>query len=240
MEIKKILKKGLSKLHIDLTRNMQYDRLTWEIMERTIKPGYNCIDIGCHKGEVLERMVKLSPTGFHYAYEPIHVFSQRLRSRFNGNVSILPFALSGSNGTAEFQFVKNAPAYSGLKKRKYEIKNPDIESITVEKKRLDDLIPETTAIHFIKLDVEGGEFDVFRGAFRILKQQKPIVVFESGLGASEFYGTPPEEMFSFLVKELGFKISLLKDYLERKPSLQENKFVDVFRSTSEYYFVAHP
>lgn len=227
-------------MHIDLTRNMQYDRLTWEIMDRTIQPGYNCIDIGCHKGEVLERMVKLSPSGQHYAFEPIPIYFQRLRSRFNGNVRVLPYAISGSNGKAEFQFVRNAPAYSGLKLRKYDIKNPDIESITVEKKRLDDLIPETFPIHFIKLDVEGGEFDVFRGASRILRQQKPVIVFESGLGASDYYNTNPDELFSFLVNELGFKISLLKDFLHNKASLQKENFLEIYQSAKEFYFVAHP
>ena len=239
MEIKAFLKRGLSKLHIDLTRNMQYDRLTWKIMGQIIKPGSNCIDIGCHKGEVLERMIKLSPTGTHFAFEPIPFFYYRLRKRYNGNVSILPFALAGNNGMAEFQFVRNAPAYSGLRMRKYNIKNPEIEVITVEKKRLDDVIPETLPIHFIKLDVEGGEFDVFRGARRILQKQKPVVIFESGLGASEFYGTNPEELFLFLVKEMGYKISLLKDYIEKKPALKKESFLDVYTNSREYYFVAY-
>lgn len=240
MEIKRLLKKGLSQLHIDLTRNMHYDRLTWQIMDRTIKPGSNCIDIGCHKGEVLERMVKLSPTGTHFAFEPIPVYFQKLRSRFNGNVSIYPYALSGSNGDAEFQFVKNAPAYSGLKMREYNIKNPDIEAITVEKKRLDDIIPEALSIHFIKLDVEGGEFDVLQGARRLLETQKPVVVFECGLGASEYYGTRPEDLYAYLVSELGFKISLLKDFILNKPALEKEKFLNVYRTAEEYYFVAHP
>ncbi|MEE4176948.1 MAG: FkbM family methyltransferase [Bacteroides sp.] len=240
MEFKTLIKKGLSQLHIDLTRNMHYDRLTWQIMDRTIKPGSNCIDIGCHKGEVLDRMVKLSPNGTHFAFEPIPLYFHKLRSRFNGNVSIYPYALSGSNGEAEFQFVKNAPAYSGLKMRKYDIKNPDIEAIRVVKKRLDDVIPETLVIHFIKLDVEGGEYDVLQGARRILEKQKPVVVFESGLGASEFYGTKPEELFTYLVTELGFKISLLKDFILKKPALEKEKFLTVYRTAEEYYFVAHP
>ncbi|MBW6497723.1 MAG: FkbM family methyltransferase [Bacteroidales bacterium] len=239
MELKTLVRKGLSHLHIDLTRNMQYDRLTWRIMELTIEPDSNCIDIGCHKGEVLSRMVKLAPQGYHYAFEPIPAYFDRLKERFNGRVSVLPFALSENPGKAGFQYVKNAPAYSGLKARKYNVKNPEIEEIEVEIMRLDDIIPETLAIHFIKIDVEGGEFDVLKGARRIIKNHKPVIVFESGLGASEYYGVEPEELFSFLHKEMQCKVSLLKNFIEKKPALTRQEFLDVYQSAKEYYFVAH-
>lgn len=239
MEFKTLVKKGLSHLHIDITRNMQYDRLTWRIMEQTIKADSNCIDIGCHKGEVLSRMVKLAPEGYHFAFEPIPYFFDRLKKRFNGRVSIFPYALSVNQGTAGFQYVKNAPAYSGLKTRKYSIKNPEIEEIEVEIMRLDDMIPETLPIHFIKIDVEGGEFDVLKGARNIIRKFKPVVVFESGLGASEFYGVDPVELFSFFHDEMNCQVSLLKDYLGKKPPLQKEKFLEVYRSEKEYYFVSH-
>lgn len=239
MELKTLVKKGLSQLHIDLTRNMQYDRLTWRIMELTIQPDSNCIDIGCHKGEVLGRMVKLAPQGYHYAFEPIPQYFNRLKERFNGRVSVLPFALSENPGKSGFQYVKNAPAYSGLKERKYNIKNPEIEQIEVEIMRLDDIIPETLPIHFIKIDVEGGEFDVLKGARRIIKTHKPIIVFECGLGASEYYGVEPDELFSFLHNEMQYKISLLKNFLEKKPALSKEEFLDIYSSAKEYYFVTH-
>jgi FkbM family methyltransferase len=239
MELKTLVKKGLSHLHIDLTRNMQYDRLTWRIMERTIKADSNCIDIGCYKGEVLSRMVKLAPEGYHFAFEPIPHFFNRLKQRFNGRVSIFPYALSVNPGTGGFKYVKNAPAYSGLKKRKYNIKNPEIEVVEVDIMRLDDIIPDTLPIHFIKIDVEGGEFDVLKGARNIIRKFKPVVVFESGLGASEFYGVDPDELFSFFNEEMNCQVSLLKDYLEKKPPLQKEKFLEVYLSEKEYYFVSH-
>ena len=239
MVLKKLLKTGLSKLNIDLTRNMQYDRLTWRIMEQTIRPNSNCIDIGCFKGEVLERMVKLAPGGTHYAFEPIPSYFENLKKRFNGKVKIFPFALSESSGTANFKFVKNAPAYSGLKNRKYNLKNPDIEDIRVEIKKLDELIPDNFPIHFIKIDVEGGEFDVLRGAKKIILRNKPVIVFECGIGASDFYGTKPEDLFFYINGELNFKISLLKDFIENKPELKKDQFLDIYKTKTEYYFVAH-
>lgn len=51
-------------------------------------------------------------------------------------------------------------------------------------RRLDDVL--NGAIHFIKIDVEGHELNVFRGAQRTLSEHHPLIVFE------EIRGTDPE------------------------------------------------
>ena len=240
MELKALVKKGLSALHIDLTRNMQYDRLTKQIMKLILTPSSNCIDIGCFKGEILYEMIRLAPEGFHFAFEPMPPYYNQLKSRFNGNVKIFPYALSEGSGISNFKFVKNAPAYSGLKIRNYNIQNPDIEDIKVETTSLDEIIPETLPIHFIKLDVEGGELQVLRGAKNLIKKDKPVIVFESGISAIKNYTTQPEDIFEFLEIDLNFKISLLKDFIEKKLPLNREKFLEIYHSEKEYYFVAHP
>lgn len=71
--------------------------------------------------------------------------------------------------------VKNAPAYSGIKRRRYNVQHPDIQEINVGLRRLDDVIPENVMVNFIKIDVEGGEFDVLKGAERLLKGVNPLL-----------------------------------------------------------------
>ena len=83
--------------------------------------------------------------------------------------------------------VKNAPAYSGLNKRRYDTSTPDIEEIKVKLGVLDEIIPKDVVIDFIKIDVEGGEFGVLKGAQHLLKKHKPVIVFECGMGASDYY-----------------------------------------------------
>lgn len=78
--------------------------------------------------------------------------------------------MSDTSGKSSFQLVKNAPAYSGIKKRHYDISNPDIEEITVKLKTLDEIIPENEIIDFIKIDVEGAEFCVLKGGKNLLKK----------------------------------------------------------------------
>ena len=65
---KKILRTILIFCKLDLTNNLHYDRLTEEIMHKVISEKSNCIDVGAHKGEILETILKLSPQGKHYAF----------------------------------------------------------------------------------------------------------------------------------------------------------------------------
>ncbi len=235
-----IIRSLLNFLHLDLTKNLEYDRLTKAIMKRCISNHSNCIDVGCHKGEILDVILSLSPQGKHTAFEPIPVLFEQLQQKYKGKATIYPYALSDANGTSTFQFVKNAPAYSGIQKRKYATETPDIEQIQVELKTLDSLIPTETKIDLIKIDVEGGEYGVLKGGLQLLKKWKPVVIFESGLGASEYYGTKPEDLYRFFNTEAGLAISTLKSFIKGEPALSQKEFETHFNKNSEYYFIAHP
>ena len=239
MNIKNYLRSILNFIHLDLTKNLEYDRLTKVVMRRVIKKNSNCIDVGCHKGEILKSMLRLSPNGKHYAFEPIPYLFNQLEKKFNDKASIFPYALSDKKGKSSFQLVKNAPAYSGINKRRYDIAKPDIEEIEVEIRTLDEIIPSHIKIDFIKIDVEGGEFNVLKGANELLKNSHPIVIFESGIGASDYYGTTPDDLYAFITNEIGLKISTIKSYLREKKSLSLNEFDYYFKTNKEYYFIAH-
>src|SRR5690554_7788214 len=71
MAVKDILREILINLRLDLTKNLEYDRLTRAILKKFLKNNHNCIDVGCHKGEILDLMLTYSPQGKHYAFEPI-------------------------------------------------------------------------------------------------------------------------------------------------------------------------
>lgn len=236
--MKDLIRKILTFLHLDLTKNLEYDRLTKVILEKHLNKNSNCIDIGCHKGEILELMLSYAPQGTHYAFEPLPHLYQNLKTNFGEKVTLYPYALANENGKSTFQFVKNAPAYSGIKKREYAVENPDIEEIDVELKRLEEVILPSTNIDLIKIDVEGAEFGVLQGAEQLLRQQKPIIVFECGLGASDFYGTNPLEIYQYLVDKIGLNIYTLKSFLKQQSSLSSDDFISLYQNKKEYYFVA--
>ncbi len=238
MVLKNIIRETLIFFHLDLSKNLKYDRLTKKIIKQFLKKDSNCIDIGCHKGEILDLMLKYAPSGKHWGFEPIPYLFNKLKQKYTEKASILPYALSENKGTSNFQLVKNAPAYSGIKKRRYDIQNPDIEEIKVELEALDNLIDKQDKINFVKIDVEGAEFGVFKGAEETFKRSKPIILFECGKGASDYYGTNPKELFHFIKTNIGLNIYTLDAFLKRSEALSENQFNELFETNQEYYFVA--
>lgn len=234
--VKDILRQILLFLHLDITRNLRYDRLANRIYKRLIKPGMNTIDVGSHKGEVLEIFVKLGRGGTHFAFEPIPHMAAQLRRKFP-MAQVLDCALASSTGEVTFQYVRNAPAYSGLKKRAYAVKHPDIQEITVQCKRLDDVIHSSQKIDLIKIDTEGAELEVLKGAGELLKRNTPVLLFEFGLGSSEYYKAGPDEMFAYL-HALNYRIYSLSAFLNGDPAYTADTFRQVYQSNREYYFVA--
>lgn len=238
MSLKDAIRSVLIFLHLDITKNLEYDRLTHLIMKKVLKPDSNCIDIGCHKGEILDTILSLSPKGKHFGFEPLPHLYNNLKTKYSNIATIYPYALSDKNGESTFQFVKNAPAYSGLKKRRYDIENPEIEEIKVEVKTLDEIIPQNTRIDFIKIDVEGGEFGVLKGAANVLKSWSPAIIFECGEGSSNYYETKATDLYTYLCKEYGYRIYTLKSFVSKGSALSEKDFEENFVTGKEYYFVA--
>jgi FkbM family methyltransferase len=240
--MKQLLKRLFALLHISVTRNQKYDAYTKKILQQSLKPDSNCIDVGCHKGEILDLIIKGSPLGRKIGFEPIPELYQFLTTKYSGDplVKIYSTALYDQKGTTTFQHVLSAPAYSGIKRRKYEGKHVDIEQITVETDLLDHCIPHDLRIDLMKIDVEGAEFRVMKGSLATLRRWKPVVIFEFGLGAADFYNSKPNELHAFITGECGMKISTLKGYLNHAPELSEEQFCLMFNEGSEYYFVGHP
>jgi len=239
--LKRIIRNTLTALGLDLTKNLKYDRLTTRIMEKVIANDSSCVDVGCHKGEMLDLMLKYAPNGQHYAFEPIPAMFAQLKTKYTqDNIHLFSCALSDKKGTTTFNYVKNAPAYSGIMKRRYDVKHPEIEEINVKLDLLDHLVPENQVVKFIKIDVEGAEYGVLRGAKSILKKDKPFVVFEFGLGASDYYQTTPEMIYQLLVEECGLQISNLKGWISQSPPLTLEAFTQHYLQSKEYYFLAHP
>lgn len=237
-KIKNFLREIFISLHIDLSKNLKYDRLTRKILKNNLTSNSNCIDIGCHKGEILDLIFQYAPKGNHYGFEPIPYLYYDLKRKYKDKATIFPYALAEKRGKSTFQLVKNAPAYSGIKKRKYAITNPDIDEIDIELQTLDEVIPSNEKIDLIKIDVEGGEFGVLKGAKSLLIKYKPIVVFECGLGASEFYGTTPKDIYEFITDTIGLNIYTLESFIKNRKTLDASTFENLFNKNKEYYYIA--
>ena len=82
MSFKNSLRWLLVFLHIDLTKNIEYDRLTKKLIRKSLKPDSNCMDIGCHHGEILDLFLKYAPNGHHLVFEPIPWMFNNLKVKY--------------------------------------------------------------------------------------------------------------------------------------------------------------
>lgn len=243
-----VLELPLRRLHAWMRpqQNAIYDLQTLQVMRRVLRQQSNCIDVGCHHGQILANMLRYAPRGRHLAFEPLPALYQGLRHRFAAqrNVALHDCALSDTEGTACFQHVVSNPAYSGLRRRRYDRQDEQVVEITVPVRRLDDLVAADLHIHFLKIDVEGGELQVLRGALRTLARCQPVIVFEHGLGAADWYGSTPEAMHALLTGPCGLDIYLMGEWLQTPARplnpLSADAFCSHFHSASHYYFMAAP
>lgn len=232
--------KNLLKTPYYYIKNLQYNKQTFQIMKRLLRVDSNCIDIGCHTGKMLDWMIELSPEGTHWGFEPLPDLFLNLKTKYaNQKIIILPYALSDTDGQATFKHVKNSPGYSGFKKRTYHIPFPNIEEIIVSKTSLDNIIHAAIKVDLIKIDVEGAELEVLRGAEETIKNNHPYIIFEHGLGAALHYGTKPEHVFDFLT-QCQMKIYTFQAWLNEKPNLDRVRFFEQFYKDKNYYFIACP
>ena len=219
------------------TNPKDYDALTECIIRRDLRRDSCCIDVGCHSGEILDMMLSVAKDGKFYCFEPIPHLAAGLRVQYPGsNFHIFEIALSDKIGSATFNYVKSNPGYSGLLKRRYDNPSEIDEEITVKTDTLDNVIGEAH-VDFIKIDVEGAEMQVLRGARELIKRERPIIVFEHGLGASDIYGTTPEMVFDLLSDELGMQLYHLHEYIEAGDCLDKALFCKSYYTGEHYYFM---
>ena len=224
-----------------IDRNTYYDTLTALVMARVVRPDAVCLDVGCHAGDLLAMMVAFAPGGRFHGFEPLPAFHARLVREFPGPAfRFHRVALSDAAGTSTFNHVTSNPAYSGLLRRRYDRPHETEESIEVQTARLDDVLRAegVDRVDFIKIDVEGAELRVLRGAVDTLARHRPYIVFEHGLGAADWYGTRPQQVHALLAAQ-GLSVSRLADWLGGRPALDERGFAAAFDG-GDYYFLAHP
>jgi len=241
--MKEFLKKIVKSLPFAFTQNQRYDHQTRHVLRRVLGPQSNCVDVGCHKGEVLAQMLRYAPQGQHFGFEPIPVLYQRLTVNFahRPNCHFYQLGLGAAPGEVSFNYVVSNPAYSGFVKRSYDRPNEQDTLITVRRARLDDVLPPGTRIDLLKIDVEGGELQVLQGAQALLAASRPVIIFEHGIGGSDHYGTRPEQVYDLLCgPAIGLRISTMARWLAGQPPFSRAELVQQFEQKLDYYFIAYP
>jgi FkbM family methyltransferase len=200
-----------------LNESGQIDRA----LERLVTRTSNCIDVGCHIGVMLSQLIRLAPQGRHMAFEPVPAKAAWLRRKFP-EVEIHQVALSDTPGQITFFENLTRSGFSGFKATPDEA-DETVEYV-VECRPLDDFRKPDRPVSFLKIDVEGAEFLVLRGAVEILKHDRPAMVFESIIGNVEKFGQTRRDFFEFLTGEFRYSIFIAEDFLAGGEPLNWDRF----------------
>ena len=119
MVLKDSLKTIIKQIPIRFTSNQKYDAQTKRIMSIVLEKHSTFVDVGCHKGEVLSKAMKIAFQGKHFAYEPIPSIFEKLHLKYGNSCVVKNLALGNKTGKTSFNHVVSNPAYSGIKKRAY-------------------------------------------------------------------------------------------------------------------------
>jgi len=154
-------------------------RFAWRFLE----PDMTFLDIGAYRGIYsLIASKRVTRSGMVVAFEP----SSRDRRWLELNawlnavrgLTVEPYALGAASGTSSlFVVVSGYTSMNSL--RAPAIDQPTTE-VPIEVTTLDEYCAKRTLkrVDLMKVDTEGGELDVFRGATEVLARHRPLIICE--------------------------------------------------------------
>lgn len=167
-----------------------------EFLPRFVGSGDTVVDVGGNHGLYTYHLSRLvGPSGRVHTFEPmppnLYILRHTIHVHGLNNVTVHPSACGEKPERAMFYIPLDHGALElgGARQGNHGL---PFECDIV---RLDDVVDGR--ISFLKVDVEGAELFVLRGAERILRESRPVVLFEAG-NHTRSYGYAQQAVFDFL------------------------------------------
>jgi len=157
-------------------------------------PNQVFIDIGSNRGEAITSMTSVANfENIIFGFEPNPLIFNKLKNNFNGNnrIKLNNYGLGDKNQELALYipFYRNW-MFDGLSSLKYEAaegwlrtrlwkfneNKQHIKKVSCQVRKLDDFDLDP---YFIKIDVQGFEYEVLQGGINTIKTHKPILLIES-------------------------------------------------------------
>lgn len=137
-------------------------------------------DIGANKGSFIYWLSSWCSNGGVVAFEPQPELARGLEQICRiiklDNVKVEAKAVYSHSGMQDLFVPKGHQPGASLGRQALQDENFDILSVPLV--ALDSYFSEHDKIGLLKIDAEGAEFDILKGAERILRQHAPLLVFE--------------------------------------------------------------
>jgi FkbM family methyltransferase len=187
---------------VEQAKRLDHDTETLRGICRHIKPGDTVVDVGAFIGDhtiAYARATHGVDSGRVLAFEPNPPAFECLRRNMTGlvHVECINAGLSDAPGNMGFVASENVGASRLAGVGTIPVKTLDSYGL----RRLD----------FMKIDAEGMELRILRGALDTIERCRPKMYIEVNRGALAHAGTSPEELVSFLRQKLKYDVAGLQD-----------------------------
>ena len=148
-----------------------------ELLSVLCEKGTLAIDVGANKGLYVDHLRAVGADVV--AFEPYPHMAQQLQRFYSGSVNVRNVALSDRHGRAQLRLPKDNVSWATLAEtNRLEMADPSrgFETVDVEVRMLDEF--ELSRVSFIKIDVEGHEEAVLKGAQGTLAANHPCLLIE--------------------------------------------------------------
>jgi FkbM family methyltransferase len=190
--------------------------VVWHVMMRLIRAGDTIVDVGANIGIHTVAFAKRSaPDGRVYAFEPDSANLATLHAHIRLNhledrVSVFAAAIGATCGEVGFISLSDMVSHIAVDGWRDLYAGRAGETVMVAMKTLDSVFP-SGRVDFIKIDVEGFEESVLRGAQTLLgdpARRPRAIVVEVHPFAWEGVGTSSESLLELLTRN-GYRVASL-------------------------------
>jgi FkbM family methyltransferase len=162
-------------------RNVAHDAVV-KFAVKCLRRGDCVIDVGANRGTYSYSMLKaVGKHGKVYSFEPNPIIAEQLKKNLRySNAVIENTAVSNISGDRIFyRHTKGCGPTSSLEFFDVLDKSGEIEETKVKSITLDSFCQShNLSPNLIKIDVEGHEFNVFKGAESTIRSFRPYIIFE--------------------------------------------------------------
>lgn len=185
-------------------------------------PGTAFLDIGAHIGSVTASVRHHHPCMRIIAVEAVPEKAAALAARFP-EVEVHNCALGEDEHDVTFFIDTKRSGYSSLTQGRRSER--DVREVSVQMRRLDEIIDASIQVDVIKIDVEGAELGVFRGSPELVQRCRPAVLFESSLTGAETMGFTAGRLFDWF-DEREYEVLVPNRVAHDAPSLSREGFLE--------------
>jgi FkbM family methyltransferase len=184
----------------------QYELEDSEMLYKLVSENDTIFDIGANIGWYSNHLSKKLPNSKIYSFEPIpETFAQIKRNiELNQakNITLNNVALSDKVQTLSFYY---SPTITGASSAANITENENMTMLECQTNTIDKFVTENNIsnLDFIKCDVEGAEFMVYKGGAETIEKHKPIVFTEMLRKWAAKFGYHPNDIITFF-KQFGY------------------------------------